>query len=107
MDDLGPTDDQPPRFLTAARAMLGQLDVVIGILLAVMLLPLVLGPIFAVYQFMQAGQYAGAAALAALTAACYLVAGRAVRHGEFGPGTALIVLAGATIILFAVLRLRR
>jgi hypothetical protein len=107
MEHPKPINDQRPGFLAAAREMLGQLDVVIGILLAVMLLPLVLGPIIAVYQFVQAGQYAGAAALAALTAACYLVAGRAVVRGEFGPGTAFTVLAGAAIILFAFLRLRR
>ena len=85
--------------------MLGKLDLVIGILLALMLLPLVLGPIVGVYQLLQAGLYAGAAALAALTAACYLVAGRAVKRGEFGPGTVFTVLAGAAIILFAVNRL--
>jgi hypothetical protein len=86
--------------------MLGKLDLVIGILLAVMLLPLVLGPIVAVYQFIQAGQYVGVAAIGALTTACCLVAARAVRRGEFGPGTAFTVLAGAAIILFAILRLR-
>ncbi len=91
------------RFLTAVREMLGHLDLLIGILLALMLLPLVLGPIVGVYQLLRAGLYAGAAALAALTAACYLVAGRAVMRGEFGPGTVFTVLAGAGIILFVVI----
>lgn len=103
--NTGWTNDRQPRFLTAVRDLIGQLDLVIGILLALMLLPLVLGPIFGVYQLLRAGLYAGAAALTALTAACYLVAGRAVKRGEFGPGTVFTVLAGATIGLFAVSRL--
>ena len=93
-------------FLTAAREMLGRLELVIGILLVVLLLPLVLGPIVGIYQFLKAGEYAWAAGLAALTAACYLVAGRAVKRGEFGPGTVFTVLAGAVILLIAFSRLR-
>ena len=89
------------------RDLIGQLDLVIGILLALMLLPLVLGPIVGVYQLLQAGLYAGAAGLAALTAACYFVAGRAVKRGEFGPGTVFTVLAGAAIIVFVFIRLRQ
>ena len=106
MDDPGSTGDRKPGFLTSVRERLGQLDLVIGILLAFMLLPLVLGPIVAVYQLLQAGLYAGAAALAALTAACYLIAGRAVMRGEFGPGTVFTILAGAAIVPLAYTRLR-
>ncbi len=51
MDEPGGNRDRLPGLLTAAREMLGKLDLVIGILLAVMLLPLVLGPTVAVYEF--------------------------------------------------------
>jgi hypothetical protein len=72
-----------------------------------MLLPLVLGPIVVVYQFVQAGQYVEAAALGALAAACYGVAARAVLRGEFGPGTVVTVLAIGAIILFVAIRFRQ
>jgi polyferredoxin len=106
MGDPGSTNDRQPGFLTALRDVLGKLDLVIGILLALMLLPLVLGPIVGVYQFLQAGLHGAAAGLAALTAACYFVAGRAVKRGEFSPGTVFTVLIGAAIIVFVVVRLR-
>ena len=87
--------------------MLGRLDLVIGALLALMLVPLVLGPIVAVYQLVQVGQYALAAALAALAALSYGVGARAVVRGEFGPGTAVTVLGIGAIILFVALRFQR
>jgi hypothetical protein len=93
--------------LEAARAFFGGLDVVIGVLLAVMLLPLILGPIVVAYQFIQAGQYVEAGAIAALAIACYGVTGRAVRRGEFGPATVFTVLAIGAIIFYVAIRFRR
>jgi len=99
--------DERPGFLGAVRALWSGLDVVIGTLLAVLLLPLVLGPLVAVYQFLQVGQYGEAACLAVLAAACYVVAGRAVQRGEFGTGTVAAVLAIGALILFVAVRFRQ
>jgi hypothetical protein len=92
--------------LGALRALFGRLDVAIGVLLAAMLLPLVLGPIVAAYQFLQAGQYLEAAAIALLATACYVVGGRAVLRGEFGPGTVFTVLTLGAVILYVAIRFR-
>jgi hypothetical protein len=78
----------------------------IGVLLAILLLPLVLGPIVAAYQFVQAGQYLQAAAISALALTCYGVAARAVRRGEFGPGTVFTVVAIGAITLYVAIRFR-
>jgi hypothetical protein len=94
-------------FLAGVRALLGGLDVVIGVLLAAMLLPLVLGPIVAAYQFLRAGQYVEGAAIALLSAACYAVGARAVARGEFGPGTVFTVLGLGAVILYLAIWFRR
>ena len=107
MTDDGSIRDRPTGPLATVRAFFGSLDLVIGILLAAMLLPLVLGPIVMAYQFVQAGQYLEAGAIALLAAACYAVGARAVMRGEFGPGTVFSVLALGGIILFIAIRFRR
>lgn len=99
--------DRPTGTLATVRALFGSLDLVIGILLAAMLLPLVLGPIVMAYQFVEAGQYLQAGANVLLAAGCYAVGGRAVRRGEFGPGAVFSVLALGGITLFIAIRFRR
>lgn len=101
------TRERPAGTLAALRSFFGSLDLVIGILLAAMLLPLVLGPIVVAYQFAQAGQYVEAGAIAMLAAACYTVGARAVVRGEFGPGTVFTVLGLGGLILFVAVRFRR
>jgi hypothetical protein len=82
--------------LARLRAGLSILDVVVGVLLAVMLLPLVIGPFILVLDFAAAGQYAAAGLIGATFTCCTALAIRAVRRGEFGPavfGAALILVA--------------
>jgi hypothetical protein len=93
--------------LAAVRAFFGGLDVIIGVLLAALLLPLILGPFFVVYQFMQAGQYVEAAAILLLATACYAIGGRAVLRGQFGPATVFTVLGIGAAILYVAIRFRR
>jgi hypothetical protein len=107
MTDDQHRDGRQAGTLAAVRAFFGGLDVVIGVLLAVMLLPMVLGPIVAAYQFIQAGQYVEAGAIALLAAACYTVGARAVLRGEFGPATVFTVLGLGAIILFVAIRFHR
>jgi len=99
--------DRPSGALETVRALFGSLDLIIGILLAAMLLPLVLGPIVVAYQFAQAGQYVEAGAIALLAATWYVVGGRAVMRGAFGPATVFSVLGLGAIILFVAIRFRR
>jgi hypothetical protein len=99
--------DRPTGALETVRALFGSLDLIIGILLAAMLLPLVLGPIVVAYQFLQAGQYVEAGAIALLATTWYVVGGRAVVRGEFGPATVFSVLGLGAIILFVAIRFRR
>jgi hypothetical protein len=98
--------DRPTGALEAVRAFFGSLDLIIGILLAAMLLPLLLGPIVVAYQFVQAGQYVEAGAITLLATTWYVVGGRAVMRGEFGPGTVFSVLGLGAIILFIAIRFR-
>jgi hypothetical protein len=78
----------------------------IVVILALFLLPLVVGPFVAAWQFARAGQYAGALFIVSLFGCLALVAIRAVRRGEFGPGVfflAVGLIIGATLLgaLFA------
>jgi hypothetical protein len=98
--------DRPTGVLETVRAFSGSLDLIIGILLAAMLLPLLLGPIVVAYQFAQAGQYVEAGAIALLVTTWYVVGGRAVIRGEFGPATVFTVLGLGAIILFVAVRFR-
>jgi hypothetical protein len=71
----------------------------IVVILALLLLPLVVGPFVAAWQFAMGGQYAGALFILSVFGCLALVAIRAVRRGEFGPGVfwlavGLIVGAG-------------
>ena len=112
-EDVRGTSDKPDRtesgrsLLDTLRDFWSSLDTLIGILLAALLLPLLLGPLVAVYQFIQAGDYGTAAAIGVLATACYVVAGRAVARGEFGPGTAATVLGIAAVMAFVAFRLRQ
>lgn len=101
-----PQDHKPRSLLEALRDLWGELDALIGVLLTLLLLPLILGPAIAVFQFLEAGQLVEAGAVAVLAAACYAVALRAVRRGEFGPSTAATVFAIGALILSVVVRFR-
>ena len=57
MTENGSPHGRPSEALETVRAFFGSLDLIIGILLAAMLLPLLVGPIVVAYQFAQAGQY--------------------------------------------------
>ncbi len=73
----------------------------IVVILALFLLPLVVGPFVAAWEFAANGQYAGALFIASLFACLALVAIRAVQRGEFGPGVfflAVGLLVGAVIL---------
>ena len=107
MTENGSPHDRQSGALETARAFFGSLDLIIGILLAAMLLPLLVGPIVVAYQFAQAGQYVEATAVALLAATWYVVGGRAVMRGEFGPSTVFSVLGLGAIILFIAVRFRR
>jgi len=99
--------DRAAGLLGSLRALFGRLDLLIGVLLAAFLLPLILGPIVAIYQFARAGQYLDAIAIMALTIVCYSVSVRAVRRGEFGPGTVFTVLVTGAIIFYVAIHFRR
>jgi hypothetical protein len=80
------------------RSGLGVVDVLVGVLLAAMLLPLVIGPFVLAYQFAKAGQLGPAGLIGTVFAGCVILTVRAVRRGEFGPA-----LFGAALLLVAVL----
>ena len=101
------TRDRPIGALENVRAFFGSLDLIIGVLLAAMLLPLILWPLVASYQFAQGGQYVEAGAVALLAGTLYVVGGRAVMRGEFGPATVFSVLGLGALILFIAIRFRR
>jgi len=86
---------------SAFWAVLGRVDVVIGVLLGVLLLPLIIGPFVLVYEFIKAGALGYAALVGTVFACCVVLAIRAVRRGEFGPGTLALVL-GLLAIMFLV-----
>ncbi len=78
----------------------------IVVILAVFLLPLVVGPFLAAWQFAMGGQYAGALFIVSVFGCLALVAVRAVHRGEFGPGVFLLAIGmvvGAALLggLFA------
>jgi len=86
-----------------ARVRSGEhvLDSVILVLLAALLLPLVVGPFIVAYEFAIHGQYAAALFIVCLFGCLALVAIRAVRRGEFGPGVLFFgigLLAGAALL---------
>jgi hypothetical protein len=99
--DIAPDGKQPPRrvtWLARVRSGAGVLDIVVGVLLAAMLLPLLIGPFVVGYQFAQAGDYISAGLVGSVFAVCVILTIRAVRRGEFGPG-----LFGAALVLVAFL----
>jgi hypothetical protein len=93
---------RPSRFWS----VLGGLDLLIGVLLGAMLLPLIIGPFVLVYQFIKAGAYAYAILIGGVFASCVALALRGVRRGEFGPGTFAAVLALLALMLLVAARLR-
>jgi len=88
VDSGRPAKASPGGPLWVARVRSGErvLDGVILVLLGAMLLPLVVGPFVAVYEFAINGQYPAAFFIGSLFGCLALVAIRAVRRGEFGPG---------------------
>jgi hypothetical protein len=90
---------RPDRTLAGLRSILGSLDLLVGILLAVALLPLVVAPLLAVFELLRQGEsrHAGAATLAAL--AFYGVVWRAVRRGSFSPAIVPAAVAAYALAL--------
>jgi hypothetical protein len=107
MTDDDSIHDRPTGTLATVRAFFGSLDLVIGILLAAMLLPLVLGPIVMAYQFVQAGQYLEAGAIVLLAAGCYAVGCPSGHARGVWTRHRFSVLAFGGIILFIAIRFRR
>jgi len=87
--------------LDRLRDVLSGLDVVIGVLLAAMLLPLLLFPFFVLYLLVEERSYAAAVGVAVVVLACYVLVGRDVRRGEFSPYTVPAVVATAIIVMAA------
>ncbi len=94
-------------WLARLRVAIGRLDVLIGMLLAVLLLPLIIGPFVVAYEFARSGAYIDAVVVASVFAAAITAAVRAVRRQEFSPGTIICVLAFAAVVLFMATRLHR
>ncbi len=110
MSDIGPDGKQTEGGVTwvaRLRSGLGALDIVVGVLLAAMLLPLLIGPFVVGYQFAKAGDYISAGLVGSVFGACVILTVRAVRRGEFGPslfGAALVLVA---FLFFMVTRIPR
>jgi hypothetical protein len=71
------------------------------VILALFLMPLIVGPFVAAWQFAIEGQYAGALLLLSVFGCLALVAIRAVNRGEFGPGVlffAVGLIVGAALL---------
>ena len=104
--DERPTSDRHS-LLARLRAGASILDLVVGVLLAGMLLPLVIGPFILVLDFAASGQYAAAGLIGVTFGCCVVLAIRAVRRGEFGPavfGAALILVAMLVVMAKRLLR---
>jgi hypothetical protein len=77
------------------------LDGLVLALLGALLLPLIVGPFWLAYSFALDGEYAAACFVGSLFGLFALVAIRAVRRGEFGPGVlglALALLGGLFVL---------
>ncbi len=102
--------DRPERaklpWVVRVRSAEAVLDGLILVLLAALLLPLIVGPFVVAYAFAANGQYAAACLVASLFGCLTLVAIRAVRRGEFGPGifAFAVVLVAGMLLLAALLR---
>jgi len=107
MDQERSSTEGPGRWVARLRSALGGLDLLMGVLLGAMLLPLIIGPFVLVYEFVKAGAYMDAALVGSLFAACVALAVRGVRRGEFGPGILAAVLALLAIMVFTATRVPR
>jgi hypothetical protein len=94
-------------WLARLRSAFAKLDVLMGVLLAAMLLPLIIGPLVLVYQFVKDGAYAEAALVGGVFAACVTLVARAVRRGEFGPSIFGVVFLLLALLAFLASRLPR
>jgi hypothetical protein len=100
------TQAEPP-WVARVRSVERLLDGAILVILGALLLPLVVGPFVAAYQFASDGQYAGALFIVSLFGCLALVAIRAVRRGEFGPGVFFLgvgLIAGVALLAAALSR---
>jgi len=111
-DPIGATSFAGPQHTKAAgqsglerlREALSGLDLIIGIVLAAMLLPLLLFPFFILYWLIEEGSYRAAGAVGLVVLAFYVLVGRDVRRGEFSPYTVVAVFATAIVVLGAAAR---
>jgi hypothetical protein len=85
-DGAQPVRQAGHSWLERVRSAEGLANSAIVIILAVLLLPLVVGPFIAAVLFALDGQYATALFIVSLFGCLALVAIRAMRRGEFGPG---------------------
>jgi hypothetical protein len=83
-------------WLARLRSSISGLDLLVGLLLALILIPLIVGPFIVVLQFLIKGAYLEALLVGGLFTACVRLALRAVRRGEWGPGT-LGIGSGAAV----------
>jgi hypothetical protein len=105
MDEAGSQSPRRASRLARLRSGLGGLDILVGVLLGVMLLPLIAGPFVLVYEFAKAGAYTHAGVVGSVFAACVGLVVRAVRRGEFGPGVFGAAVALVMLMLFMATRL--
>jgi hypothetical protein len=83
------------------REALSGLDLIIGIVLAAMLLPLLLFPFLILHWLIAEGSYRAASAVGIVVLAFYVLVGRDIRRGEFSPHTVVAVFATAIVVLVA------
>jgi hypothetical protein len=100
MDQGASRIEERESWLTRLRSAFAKLDVLMGVLLAAMLLPLIIGPFVLVYQFARDGAYGEAGLVGGVFAACVALVARAVRRGDFGPS-----IFGAALLLLVLLAL--
>ena len=102
-----PTDDRET-WVARLRALIGGLDVLVGVLLAAFLLPLVIGPFaMAFYECFKARDYTGVALAGGLFAGLVALTLRAVRRGGSWLSVLGAVIAVLALITFIATRLPR
>jgi hypothetical protein len=107
-DGTGRAPQTSPSWLERVRSGERLANGAIVVILALFLLPLIVGPFVAAWQFAIEGQYAGALFILSVFGCLALVAIRAVRRGELGPGVfflAVGLIVGAALLAAVFARL--
>ena len=105
--ERGSGSDGESPWLRRLRSAIGDMDLIVGVLLGAMLLPLIIGPLVLLYMLVTDGAYTEAVLIGSLFAGCVTLAIRAVRRGEWGPSILAAVLALLAILVFMAMQLKR